>query len=287
MEITIRPLGSLPGVSQLAVVVAVIAGVVQGVVEWLPISSQGNLAVVLTALGTDPAAALRLALFLQVGTTLSAASYYWRDLLGVLQTVPSWRPDSAYETEHALLSYLGVATLATGLVGVPLYLFVIDLASALTGGAFVAAIGVLLILTGLLQLASDATDAGRRDQPGLFDSLLVGAVQGVAILPGVSRSGVTAGALLFRRYEPPAAFRLSFILSIPASLGAAAITMVDAGGVPAISPTTALVALGVSTVVGYLTIDAIMRVVDRIPFWAVCVGLGGLAVLGGGAVALA
>ncbi len=287
MEITIRPLGSLPGVSQLAVVVAVIAGVVQGVVEWLPISSQGNLAVVLTALGTDPAAALRLALFLQVGTTLSAASYYWRDLLGVLQTVPSWRPTSAYETEHALLSYLGVATLATGLVGVPLYLFVIDLASALTGGAFVAAIGVLLILTGLLQLASDATDAGRRDQPGLFDSLLVGAVQGVAILPGVSRSGVTAGALLFRRYEPPAAFRLSFILSIPASLGAAAITMVDAGGVPAISPTTALVALGVSTVVGYLTIDAIMRVVDRIPFWAVCVGLGGLAVLGGGAVALA
>ena len=287
MEITIRPLGSLPGVSQLAVVVAVIAGVVQGIVEWLPISSQGNLAVVLTALGTDPAAALRLALFLQVGTTLSAASYYWRDLLGVLQTVPSWRPTSAYETEHALLSYLGVATLATGLVGVPLYLFVIDLASALTGGAFVAAIGVLLILTGLLQLASDATDAGRRDQPGLFDSLLVGAVQGVAILPGVSRSGVTAGALLFRRYEPPAAFRLSFILSIPASLGAAAITMVDAGGVPAISPTTALVALGVSTVVGYLTIDAIMRVVDRIPFWAVCVGLGGLAVLGGGAVALA
>ena len=287
MEITIRPLGSLPGVSQLAVVVAVIAGVVQGVVEWLPISSQGNLAVVLTALGTDPAAALRLALFLQVGTTLSAASYYWRDLLGVLQTVPSWRPTSAYETEHALLSYLGVATLATGLVGVPLYLFVIDLASALTGGAFVAAIGVLLILTGLLQLASDATDAGRRDQPGLFDSLLVGAVQGVAILPGVSRSGVTAGALLFRRYEPPAAFRLSFILSIPASLGAAAITMVDAGGVPAISPTTALVALGVSTVVGYLTIDAIMRVVDRIPFWAVCIGLGGLAVLGGGAVALA
>ncbi len=273
--------------SQFAVVVAVIAGVDQGVVEWLPISSQGNLPVVLTALGTDPAAALRLALFLQVGTTLSAASYYWRDLLGVLQTVPSWRPTSAYETEHARLSYLGVATLATGLVGVPLYLFVIDLASALTDSAFVAAIGVLLILTGLLQLASDATDAGGRDQPGLFDSLLVGAVQGVAILPGVSRSGVTAGALLFRRYEPPAAFRLSFILSIPASLGAAAITMVDAGGVPAISPTTALVALGVSTVVGYLTIDAIMRVVDRIPFWAVCIGLGGLAVLGGGAVALA
>jgi len=272
-------------VSQLAVVVAVIAGVVQGVVEWLPISSQGNLAVVLTALGTDPAAALRLALFLQVGTTLSAASYYWRDLLNVLRTVPSWRPNSAYEAEHALLTYLGVATLATGVVGVPLYLFVVDLASALTGGAFVAAIGVLLILTGALQLASSAT-TGRRRQPGLVDSLLVGAAQGVAILPGVSRSGVTAGTLLLRQYDPPAAFRLSFILSIPASLGAAAITMADAGGIPAIAPTTALVALGVSAVVGYLTIDALVRIVDRVPFWAVCIGLGALAVLGGGAVAL-
>lgn len=82
----------------------------------------------------------------------------------------------------------------------------------------------------------------------------------------MSRSGVTTSALLFRHYDPPAAFRLSFLLSIPASVGAAALTVAGAGRLPGISPTAAGLALVVSAVVGYLTIDALMRIVDRVPF---------------------
>jgi len=273
-------------VSRIDLVVAILAGIVQGVVEWLPVSSQGNLALFLTVAGTDPAVAVQLALFLQVGTTLSAAVYYRDDIATAIRAVPGWRPDSAYAGENAIASYVVVATLMTGIVGIPLYVYAVDLAGQLTGGVFIAAIGFLLVLTGILQLASESVSMGIRDAPTLPDSILVGAVQGIAILPGISRSGITTSALLFRSYDPPAAFRLSFLLSIPASLGAAALTITGAGGLPGIEPVPALAALGVSSFVGYLTIDALMRIVDRIPFWVVCFGLGGLAIVGGGVVSV-
>ncbi|WP_066414419.1 undecaprenyl-diphosphate phosphatase [Halorubrum aethiopicum] len=266
--------------------VAVLAGIVQGVVEWLPVSSQGNLALFLTFVGTEPEAALQLALFLQVGTTLSAATYYRGEILTALRAAPGWRPATAYEGDSALVSYLVLASAMTGLVGIPLYVFAVDLASRLTGGVFIAAIGVLLLVTGVLTYVSESVSMGGRRDPTLVDSLLVGAAQGLAILPGISRSGMTASTLLFRSYDPPSAFRLSFLLSIPASLGAAVLTLLDAGGLPGIDPTPAAVALGVSAVVGYATIDALMRVVERVPFWAVCFGLGALAIVGGGVVSL-
>ncbi|OLZ40762.1 UDP-diphosphatase [Natrinema saccharevitans] len=272
--------------SRIELLVAILAGIVQGIVEWLPVSSQGNLALFLTVVGTDPGVAVQLALFMQVGTTLSAATYYRAEIAAAVRAVPSWRPDAAYDGANAIPSYIVVATAMTGLVGIPLYVFAVDLAGRLTGGVFIAAIGVLLVLTGVLQLVSESVSMGIRDAPTLSDSVLVGAVQGVAILPGISRSGVTTSALLFRSYDPPAAFRLSFLLSIPASLGAAALTMAGAGGLPGIEPVPALAALGVSAVVGYLTIDALMRIVDRVPFWLVCFGLGGLAIVGGGVVAV-
>jgi len=266
--------------------IAILAGIVQGIVEWLPVSSQGNLSLVLTLVGTDPAVALQLALFLQVGTTLSAATYYRHEIQTALTAVPGWRPQEAYEGDNAIASYVLIASFMTGVVGIPLYIFAVDLVGQLTGGVFIAGIGVLLVATGILQLASGSVSMGGHTAPTLADSVLVGAVQGVAILPGISRSGMTTSVFLFRSYEPPAAFRLSFLLSIPASLGAAVLTLLSAGGLPGISPTAAAVALGVSAVVGYLTIDALMDIVERVPFWVVCFGLGGLAIVGGGIVSV-
>lgn len=266
--------------------IAVLAGIVQGVVEWLPVSSQGNLALFLTFVGTEPDAALQLALFLQVGTTLSAATYYREEVLTALYATPGWRPAGAYDGDNALVSYVVLASAVTGLVGIPLYVFAVDLAGQLTGGVFIAGIGVLLVATGVLTYASETVSMGVNRDPTLVDSVLVGAAQGFAILPGISRSGVTTSTLLFRSYDPPAAFRLSFLISIPASLGAAVLTLLDAGGLPGIAPGPAAAALGVSAVVGYVTIDALMRIVERVPFWAVCFGLGGLAIVGGGVVSL-
>jgi undecaprenyl-diphosphatase len=264
-------------------VTAVIVGVIQGVFEWLPISSEGNITIALTLLGGfSNTSAVTFALFLHAGTAVSAMAYYRDELEQVMRSIPNWRPSTAFDGSTAELSYLVVATLATGIVGLPAYFLLGEVISGIQGGLFIVLIGLLLIATGVLQHVSGDLSLGSRDQPDMIDAVLVGALQGFAVLPGVSRSGVTASALLFRSHDGPSAFRLSFLLSIPAALGGAALALVEAGGFPAIPPGGALIALAVSAIVGYLTIDALMRIVERISFWKICFGLGGLAILGGG-----
>ncbi|MEZ3144858.1 undecaprenyl-diphosphate phosphatase [Halobaculum sp. MBLA0143] len=260
-----------------ALLVAVVVGVVQGVFEWLPISSEGNVALALSLLGRSPEEAVAFALFLHLGTALSAAVYYRERIAGLLGALPSWRPGG--DGDDATLGFLAVATVASGVVGIGAYQTVIGLVSETGGGLFVVAVGVLLVGTGLFQRLSADRAAETRTTPSLADAVLVGAGQGLAILPGVSRSGTTTGLLLLRGYEESRSFELSFLLSIPAALGAGVLAYTDTG--LAAAPTAAVVALGVAAVVGYATIDALLRVVERVAFWAVCVGLGGLAVVGG------
>jgi undecaprenyl-diphosphatase len=149
---------------------------------------------------------------------------------------------------------------------------------------FVAGVGVLLILTGAVQLTGESVGLGDRRQPTMVDAILVGAAQALAILPGVSRSGMTTSVLLFEGYDPPAAFRLSFLISIPAGIGATALVVLEAGGLPEIGLAAAILALAASVIVGYLAIDVLLSIVEQIPFWAVCFGLGALALLGGAVV---
>jgi undecaprenyl-diphosphatase len=263
-------------------VFAVLVGILQGILEWLPISSQGNVSLFTTLFtDIDPTVAVDLALFVQLGTITSATAYYRSDIADALRNAPGWRPRSAYAPENADTTFIVLASAATGVVGIPLYFTLRDAASDLASGAFIAAIGALLVLTGLLQRASEAVDVVGKETPTLGDTLLVGALQGFAILPGISRSGTTISTMLLRGYEGDVSLRLSFLLSIPASTGAAVLVLASNGGLPGISSLAAVVALTTSAVVGYLTIDALMRFVERVPFWAVCIGLGSLAILGG------
>ena len=264
---------------------AVLIGLVQGIVEWLPISSQGNVSIVVTLVSDiNPTVAVDLALFVQVGTIISASVYYRDDIAETMTAIPEWRPRTAFSTRNAETTFIFLASAATGIVGIPLYLTLREAVSGLAGGLFIAVIGALLIGTGLLQRASEAIDVQLKETPTLLDTLLVGSLQGLTILPGISRSGTTVSTLLLRGYAGPTSLRLSFLLSIPASLGAAILVIVTTGGLPGISPAIALIALTTSAVVGYGTIDALMRVVARIPFWLVCIGLGSLAVIGGLAI---
>ena len=263
-----------------SLVVALVVGALQGVFEWLPISSEGNVALALSLLGRSPADAVAFALFLHLGTALSATVYYRAELREVLTLLPAWRPDSAFEGEQATVTFLAVGTLVSGVVGIAAYSTLETVVSELTGGLFVVLVGVLLVLTGLFQRRSGAASLGGREDPDLLDALIVGIAQGVAIIPGVSRSGTTTGALLLRGHDGPDAFRFSFLLSIPAAVGGGLLAYLDTG-LGDLTPTAAVVALGAAAVVGFLTIDALMRVVERVSFWAVCVGLGTLAVLGG------
>jgi undecaprenyl-diphosphatase len=263
--------------------VAAVVGVVQGLLEWLPVSSEGAVALALTVLGADPAAATRFALFLHAGTAVAAAVYYRDVLWAVLRTTPGWRPRAAFDGARADLTFFATATFVSGVVGVGGYLAVSGLASAAAGGSFVAAIGALLLATGVFMRVAERRARELRARPDALDAVLVGVLQGLAVLPGVSRSGTTVSALLLRGHEGEAALRLSFVLSIPAALGAGVLVIADEG-LPTVDPGPAVLALALSAVVGYLAVDALVRLVGRVAFWQVCIGFGALAVVGGGAL---
>lgn len=276
------------------VVIALLVGVLQGVFEWLPISSEGNVAALLTLVGSSPGTAIQYSLFLHVGTAIAATVYY-RDVLGdVMAEIPTWRPAHAFSPSMARLSFLGVATVVSGVVALVAYSALERIVSSIAGGMFVALIGVLLVGTGVFQLRADETAAihdrkgseeAQKRPPSAADAVLVGFLQGLAILPGVSRSGTTVGALLLRGYSGPTSFQLSFVLSIPASLGAGLLVLLDGGRAALGGVIPAVVALGSSAIVGYLAIGILMRVVERVSFGAVCIGLGLLA-FGGGILVL-
>jgi len=259
---------------------AVTLGLVQGLFEWLPVSSEGSVALALTATGEPAAAATQFALLLHVGTAVAALTFYRGDVRALVGRVPDWRPGDAFGDGQADLTFYAIATLVSGVVGLAAYFTLEALVSELTGGAFVAGIGVLLVGTGLLQRGASRWGLGERTTPDAVDAVLVGLMQGFALLPGVSRSGTTVSALLLRGHDGEGALELSFLLSIPASLGAGLLVVVTEG-VPAISPVAAVVALAVSAVVGYLSVGALVAFVRRVSFWGICVGFGALAVVGG------
>jgi len=193
---------------------ALLVGVVQGALEWLPVSSQGNVALLVTLLtDVDPTVAVDLALFVQVGTILSASTDYREDIAATVASAPKWRLETAYGADHVDLTFVVVASAATAVVGIPIYFAFRQAVSGLAGATFIALVGGLLVLTGLLQRATEALDIVGRTRPTFSDTLLVGVLQGFAILPGVSRSGTTVSVLLLRVLE-------------------AALDGVDAGGRP-------------------------------------------------------
>lgn len=263
-----------------SLLIAVVIGVLQGIFEWLPISSEGNITVVLSWLGENPEQAVAFALFIHLGTAMSATVYYRGEIREELRLLWSWRPRRARSDRHARTTFLGVATLVSGVVGVASYAVLEEVVSALTGGAVVVVIGVLLVATGVFQRLSASVDRAEKQAPGLLDAVLVGIAQGVAILPGISRSGSTTGVLLLRGHNGPASFRLSFLLSIPAAIGGGLIAALDTG-LEGVTLAGGAVAVVSAAVVGYLTIDALMRVVNRVSFWGICVGLGAFAIGGG------
>lgn len=265
---------------------AIVAGVLQGILEWLPVSSEGQVTILLSAaLGVPAEAAVRLSLVLHLGTGLAALVYYRDEVRPLLREASTWTRTGAWSADHADASFLVAATAVTALVGFGALSLLAQVVSNLTGGALVVIVGVLLVLTGLFQRAAGEVTVPSDRAPDLPDALLVGLLQGLAVLPGVSRSGTTVGGLLLRGHEGPRAFRLSFLLAIPASFGAAVLVAYQ-GGLPPLAPGAVVAAVAASVVVGYATIDALLRVVERVAFWIVCIALGLLAVAGGALVLL-
>ena len=192
---------------------AIVLGVVQGLTEFLPISSTGHLRIVPAFAGWDDPGALFTAV-IQLGTMLAVVIYFWHDLVRITGT---WlrsfrRPELRGELDARLGWYIALATIPIGVFGLA-FKDQIE-----TGARNLYLIGVVLIALGLILLAAEAVGRKNRRLEDVTrgDAIWVGLAQALALVPGTSRSGATITAGLFLGMERAAAARFSFLLSIPA-----------------------------------------------------------------------
>jgi len=241
---------------------AIIAGILQGILEWLPISSEGNLLIFLNGLlGLEATDTLLFVIFLHLGTGLSALFYFRREIVLIIL---------ARDRETKLTLYrLILITLITGIIGFPIFYFLSI--SPYLGEILLGITGLALIITGLMQKNRGSKGHKKLQELNWSETIGLGIVQGLAIIPGFSRSGATTSFLLFRNFKGEDAIRFSFLMSIPASFAAVFGMLLINNYTITIE---AVISLLSTIIVGYFTIDLLIKVAEKISFWQICLVLG-------------
>ena len=235
---------------------AIILGIVQGLTEFLPISSSGHLRIVPALLGwDDPGTAFTAVI--QLGTMAAVVIYFWRDLWRIGTTwLASLRDPERRRHPDALMGwYLIVATIPIGLFGLA---FADQIESGARDLRLIA--GTLIVLGLLLALAERLGNRVKTiDEVGAKEGLLIGLAQSLALVPGVSRSGATITAGLFLGFTREAAARFYFLLSVPAVVTSGLYQLKDVGAGDGPGPAATVIATLVSFAVGYAAIAWLLR----------------------------
>jgi undecaprenyl-diphosphatase len=233
---------------------AIVLAVIQGLTEFLPVSSTAHLALVPQLFHwADPGLGFDVAL--HVGTLAAVLIYFFRDWVQVIVNGIgfNYRGSKPDENSRALLWYLIVATIPAGLAGLKFQKY----AEHAWRSPYV--IATMLIGVAIVMYLADKTGAEKNglDQMSWFDVLMIGIAQAFAIIPGVSRSGITIAAARFRHFNREASARFSFLLSTPV-IGAAALKdawdLHKAGGIPPDMKLPYLTGVLVSAIVGLMVI---------------------------------
>lgn len=247
-------------------------GLVQGLAEFLPISSSGHLAIAQNLLGLETEVPVFFDVLLHLGTLLAVFVAYWRDICeivveffrGVGDIVHHTTPKQVPPARRMILLII-VATLPLVAV-LPIH----EKVQAL--GDNMVFVGAALVVTGFLLFACDLVRKGRKTAKNatLIDALVVGVGQAIATMPGISRSGMTITAGCFCGYERSFAVRFSFLMSIPAILGANVLSLVDAfkGGIIWAEVPMYMVGVITAAVVGYACIRLLKLIAQKGRFGA-------------------
>lgn len=250
--------------------IAALLGLVQGLTEFLPVSSSGHLRIVPDAFGIDPPDLATTAV-LHLGTLIAVVAYYRNDLLWIarnLRTEPLAR---------RLVALLMLGTIPAVVLG---FLFE-DRVERLQESS--TAVGLALIFTGFVLMAGDKLDRGGKvaERSSPLDAILIGLAQAVALIPGVSRSGMTISAGSGRGLDRRESARFAFLLSIPVILGGGLLQLLevaDQGGLRA----DLLIGVVVAAVVGYAAIAFLINGLARWgmrPFVVYCLSVGLLSII--------
>ncbi len=236
---------------------ALLLGLVQGLSEFLPVSSSGHLVVFSTLLGLEPDGSLLFEVAVHVATLLAIAIFYRAKILELIRGL--------FTAEAAALEYVGKLIVAT-LPAVAVALTAKDMIDGVVSSPAVAAIGLLLTSVILFTTRSTIASASQ-SVPGWGAALLIGMAQALAILPGVSRSGSTVAVALALGVAPAAAAEFSFLMGIIAISGAAVLMLPDLGQASPAALTS--LALGCTTALtsGILAIWLFVMVLRRQTFY--------------------
>lgn len=253
---------------------SILLGLIQGLAEFLPISSSGHLAIARNLLNMEGAGGIPefFDVLLHLGTLIAVFAAYWSDIRDMVVEFFRGIGDLAHHSTptpvppaRRLILLIIVGTL-------PLFA-VLPIRKTVQGlGDNMYFVGAALIFTGFLLFLCDRVRRGRKTERSAtwLDALLVGVGQAVATLPGVSRSGMTITAGCFVGYERRFAVRFSFLLSIPAVLGANILSIKDAVqvGIVGAEVPMYLVGVAVAAVTGYLCIRLLKYIADKGRFGA-------------------
>jgi len=214
----------------MTIIKAIILGILQGLTEFLPVSSSGHLAVAQKLLNIPDDKILFFTVMLHLGSLLAVFTVYAKDigmiiveflrLLGEVIT----RKGFKINNDHRKLGiYIIVATIPTALMGI----FFKDIFAGFYSSTIV--IGFSLLITGTLLWVAEKSNSGKRSIKDMntFDAIVVGIFQGLAITPGISRSGSTIVGSLFRGFNKELATKFSFLISIPVIVGATVFEVKD------------------------------------------------------------
>ena len=247
---------------------AVILGLVQGLAEFLPISSSGHLALLQQAFGVSEDKVLLFAVLLHVGTLISVFIVYWKDIWALIVelclTIKDLCTGKGLRLAERPVRKLGVmiivATIPTAVIGLAFSDFFDSLYTS------VIQIGVGLIITGFLLVLAEKMGEGNRgiQQMNFRNAIFIGLVQGVAICPGISRSGSTLFGSLICNLDRKFAVKFVFLISIPSILGSAVLETPAAieAGVTAAELGPILVGMLVAAVSGLVAIKTMIKIVS-------------------------
>jgi undecaprenyl-diphosphatase len=244
---------------------ALILGIVQGLTEFLPISSSGHLVLVPHLLNWQipEEQVFVFDVLVQLGTLAAVIVYFWKDLWHIFSAFITnfWRREAYDRSEVRLGWYILLATIPAVVLG----LLFKDIVEAAFSHPRVTA--MFLAFTALLLIAAESV--GKRvkslEKVTWLDSLIVGFFQALAVFPGVSRSGATITGGMARDMDRPTAARFSFLIAVPVMIGAGALTIFDLFEVPNLGDFIAPMAIGfiAAGVVGYLSIHWLLRYLTR------------------------
>lgn len=246
-------------------------GVIQGLTEFLPVSSSGHLVLGGAWLGLGRESGLLREVALHLGTLVSVLVFCWRDLLSMLRA--GSRP-------------LWAMVIVSAAVTAPFGLLLEDAIEARFTHPLGAGCGLLVTaaLIGVIAPRDDERLARTLHSGTLRDGLLLGLLQSAALIPGVSRAGATITAALLLGFRRPDAVRIAFLMSVPVVAGAVVLKFAEPGAVDVVTRADLLVAMGLAAVVGlaalrFISVHCDARSLRRFALY--CLVLGGIAILSG------